>query len=221
MTTLEKLWARALRPRYGIVHLAFHTTLIVLLAIWLGRVVNRQKISGLLDQMGVFIAESPVPDVLIFQDPLVLKPAAYLQDYEFTIDWFSPNVPVWEAALSSFKGKPDIRYLEIGLFEDRSTLWMLENILTHPTARMTGLDIFEGPLKERYFANISLFGAADKVTTIVDFSQVALRKLPLDSFDRTFPISTSDPSSSDLPVMNDQNLSALQPRNKCFSSYFG
>jgi len=25
----------------------------------------------------------------------------------------------------------------------------------------------------------------------------------------------------DLPVMNGQNLSALPPRNKCFSSYFG
>ena len=37
----------------------------------------------------------------------------------------------------------------------------------------------------------------------------------------TFPISTSDPCSSDLPVTNNQNLSALQPRNKCFSSYFG
>ena len=37
----------------------------------------------------------------------------------------------------------------------------------------------------------------------------------------TFPISTSDPCSSDLPVTNNQNLSSLQPRNKCWSSYFG
>ena len=47
--------------------------------------------------------------------------------------------------------------------------------------------------------------------------------MPLDFEDYypTFPISTSDPCSSDLPVTNNQNLSALQPRNKCCSSYFG
>ena len=32
------------------------------------------------------------------------------------------------------------------------------------------------------------------------------------TFRPTFLISTSDPISSDLPVMNDQNLSALHPR---------
>ena len=37
----------------------------------------------------------------------------------------------------------------------------------------------------------------------------------------TFPISTSDMRFADLPVTNNQNLSGLQPRNKCFSSYFG
>ena len=46
-------------------------------------------------------------------------------------------------------------------------------------------------------------------------------KTPLVLYNPTFPTSTSDPCSSDLPVTNNQNLSALQPRNKCFSSYFG
>ena len=155
------------------------------------------------DQVGGFIAESPVPDVLIVQDPLLPTPDAYLQDYEFTSDWFTLHIPVWEAALSSFQGVPDIRYLEIGLYEGRSALWMLENILTHPTARMTGLDVFEGPLKERYFANISLSGAADKVTTIIDYSQVALRKLPLDSFDIVY----IDGSHDENDVFEDAALS--------------
>ena len=200
MTTLERgLLARALRPRYGIIHLAFYTILLVVLV----TVVTRQQVSDSLHQMAVFIAESPVPDVLIVQDPLVPTPDAYLQDYEFTSDWFSPNIPVWEAALSSFKGKPDIRYLEIGLYEGSSALWMLENILTHPTARMTGLDIFDGRLKERYFANISLSGAADKVTTIIDYSQVALRKLPLDSFDIVY----IDGSHDENDVFEDAALS--------------
>ena len=223
MTTLESgFLARALRPRYGIVHLAFYTILLVLGAAVLGFVVVRQQISSELDQIGVFVAdqvavlvaESPIPEVLIVQDPLVASPGAYLQDYDFTNDWFSPNIPHWEAALSSFKGRPDIQYLEIGLWEGRSALWMLENILTHPTARMTGLDIFDSHLsgslplpssgvKERYFANINLSGAADKVTTIIDFSQVALRKLPLDSFDIVY----IDGSHDENDVFEDAALS--------------
>ena len=43
----------------------------------------------------------------------------------------------------------------------------------------------------------------------------------LESTKPTFPISTSDMRFADLPVTNNQNLSALQSRNKCFSSYFG
>ena len=51
--------------------------------------------------------------------------------------------------------------------------------------------------------------------------QVLPVTLVVETFKPTFSISTSDPCSSDLPVTNNQNLSALQPRNKCCSSYFG
>ncbi len=212
MTTLERgLVARALRPRYGIIHLAFFTIAFVVLAAVLAAFLTRQQVSNVLDQMdasvadqlAVFIAKSPVPDVLIVRDPLAPTPDAYLEDYEFTDDWFTPHIPVWKAALSPFQGQPGIQYLEIGLYEGRSAVWMLENILTHPTARMTGLDIFEGPLKERYLANISLSGAADKVTTIIDYSQIVLRKLPLDSFDIVY----IDGSHDENDVFEDAALS--------------
>lgn len=107
----------------------------------------------------------------------------YSQDYDFTQDWFTNNILVWEKALHSFKGKPNIHYLEIGLFEGGSAVWMLENILTHPTARLTGLDIFSGNVKERFMSNIERCGAEDKVKTIIGSSQVELRKLPIDSVD--------------------------------------
>ena len=207
MTTLESGFrARALRPRFGIFHLALYTTLLVLVATVLGIVVIRQQLSNMLRQTHGFVgflAESPVPEVLVFDGPLVPKPDEYLQDYEFTSDWFSPSIPVWEAALASFKGKPDIRYLEIGLYEGRSALWMLENILTHPTARMTGLDIFESEVKARYFGNIGLSGAADKVTTLIGYSQVTLRSLPLDSFDIVY----IDGSHDENDVFEDAALS--------------
>lgn len=103
--------------------------------------------------------------------------------YRFTSDWFTPHLPRWEKALAPFKGKPELRYLEIGAFEGRSVVWMLNNILTHPTARMTAIDVFPGNLKARYLYNLGRSGGADKVTTIQGYSSPELRKFPFRSFD--------------------------------------
>lgn len=90
---------------------------------------------------------------------------------EFTTDWFSMNIPHWEKLLEVYKGKPNIRFLEIGCFEGRATLWLLENILTDPTAKITVIDTFKGSpehkklnlttLKQRFEANIAPY--KDKV----------------------------------------------------------
>jgi predicted O-methyltransferase YrrM len=90
---------------------------------------------------------------------------------------------VWEKAMASYKGKPGLRYLEIGVFEGRSMMWMLENILTDPTSSAVGIDPFLADYKDRYRANLTKSGHESRVTTIVGYSQVELRKLPLDSFD--------------------------------------
>ena len=83
-------------------------------------------------------------------------------------------------------------------------------------------DIYSRLLKD----NIIFLGAAldDDIANVVTAQLLFLEAEDPDldiSLYPTFPISTSDPCSSDLPVTNNQNLSALQPRNKCFSSYFG
>ena len=54
----------------------------------------------------------------------------YLKNYKFTTDWFTNRIPLWEKILAPLKGKQGIHYLEIGVFEGRSAIWMLENILT-------------------------------------------------------------------------------------------
>jgi hypothetical protein len=56
--------------------------------------------------------------------------------YDFTVDWFSHNVPRWTEQLGAFAGRPDLRFLEIGSFEGRSAVWLLEHVLTHETARL-------------------------------------------------------------------------------------
>jgi len=109
----------------------------------------------------------------------------YLKSYTFSEDWFTENIPVWLEVLHPFKGKPDLNYLEIGVFEGRSAIWMLENILTHPSSRLTGIDTFPKGTdwKEKYLSNLNISGSAHKATTIEGYSQTELRKLPLNSFD--------------------------------------
>ena len=46
--------------------------------------------------------------------------------------------------LAEFEGKPGVRALEIGCFEGRATRWLLENILTNRSSRITVVDTFKG-----------------------------------------------------------------------------
>jgi len=116
----------------------------------------------------------------------------YNKDYKFrsgTEHFFAQHVASWEKALENFKGKTDVQYLEIGMFEGQSALWMLENVLTDPTARLTGIDpFFESYIqmesyKDVFYSNLKLSGLEEKANIIKGFSQIELRKLPLDSFD--------------------------------------
>ena len=103
--------------------------------------------------------------------------------YVFSSDWFSDRIPLWQDVLADYKGKPDMSYLEIGTFEGRSFFWMLDNILTHPSCRATGIDVFPLDLRQRFDANLATSGDAQRVTTINAPSQIALRTLPMASYD--------------------------------------
>jgi hypothetical protein len=133
-------------------------------------------------------ADSLWPRVVIQSDP---TPHPYKKNYRFTEDWFTSNIPVWASALKNYQGKPDVQYLEIGTWEGRSLLWVLDNILTHPTSHLTAIDpLIDDPgwpaskdIKGTLFANVRLSGEEERVKVIVGFSQVELRKLPLYSYD--------------------------------------
>jgi len=109
------------------------------------------------------------------------------KNYSFTTDWFTGKIPTWTKLLARFKGQPNVNYLEIGVFEGRSLLWMLENILTHPTSRAIGVDYLESTtyknLEAVLFDNLKISGFQDKVKIIKGCSQVELKKLPVKSFD--------------------------------------
>lgn len=183
MITPKSLLGFILIKRYSLLDVVL--SIIVLTAV---TVVSAKEYGSQLAK--TLLAQSQLPAV---QLPDVATPPeadVYSKDYNFTSDWFTHNIPVWDKALAPFKGKSGIQYLEVGLFEGRATMWMIENILTHPTSRLTGMDLFagdhenqHGSFKETYLANLQLSGAADRATTIQGNSQVELRKLPLESCD--------------------------------------
>ena len=98
----------------------------------------------------------------------------------YTTDWFSQHIPLWQALLERFRGRPRLRFLEIGSFEGRASVWLLENILTHPTSRLLCLDTFAGSLGldtsslyARFLANVAPY--RDRVRVLRGASQVLLR----------------------------------------------
>jgi predicted O-methyltransferase YrrM len=104
--------------------------------------------------------------------------------YEFTSDWFSHCIPHWEELLGRLVGKPSLAFLEIGSHEGRSALWLLDNVLTHPTAMLTCIDLWLDPAAERRFdANIVASGRSNQVRKIKSPSQRILPHLAERSFD--------------------------------------
>ena len=109
----------------------------------------------------------------------------------FTQDWFSYHIPLWKRVLEPFVAKP-IRALEIGVFEGRSAVWLLDHVLTHPESTFTWIDPFIGPthrvgidhpndLEARFRNNIGRFGG--KTQGYVGRSQEVLREFSSVRFD--------------------------------------
>jgi hypothetical protein len=107
----------------------------------------------------------------------------FKHQYTFTTDWFTDRIPAWTRVLKEFKGKPDINYLEIGVFEGRSALWVLENVLTHPTAKAIMIDAFQEPTYQTFTSNVSLSGEANKFRVLIGFSTDKIKELPNNSID--------------------------------------
>ncbi len=90
---------------------------------------------------------------------------------DFTADWFSRNTIYWSELFASVGWRADEprTIIEIGSFEGRSALWMLENLLRHPASRLHCVDTFhdsENPQSywHRFRANVLSSAHADKVS---------------------------------------------------------
>ena len=84
--------------------------------------------------------------------------------YEFSADWTTRYHENWLIQLGSLVGQSDVHGLEIGCFEARSTIWFLEHITTHPTARMTCIDVFTEAIERRFDHNLRVSGLTDRMS---------------------------------------------------------
>jgi hypothetical protein len=122
-----------------------------------------------------------------------LSPPAPPPTTGYTEDWFTSHIPLWEKILFRLKGQA-VQALEIGVFEGRSTVWLLDHILTHPSARLTWIDTFGGGtdhteldlagLKQRFHANTARFQG--KINGQVGRSQDVLRGMTGARFDLVY-----------------------------------
>ncbi|WP_235181529.1 tetratricopeptide repeat protein [Arthrospira platensis] len=102
------------------------------------------------------------------------------RNYRFTRDWFSSNIPTWEKHLHHLAGIPGFQALEVGSFQGMSACWLLDYVLTHPTAQITCIDPYFQP---EFNSNIAKTNAGDRVIKIVGYSQNILNSLAADYYD--------------------------------------
>jgi len=115
------------------------------------------------------------------------------KDYQFTQDWFTHNIPIWKRHLQEFTGIADFQVVEIGSFQGMSACWLLDNILTHPTAKITCIDLY---FQQDFKGNIVKTGAADRVIELEGYSQELLVNLDSEYYDVAYIDGCHKPTSA-------------------------
>ncbi|MEG4207923.1 tetratricopeptide repeat protein [Microcoleus sp. Pol7_A1] len=115
------------------------------------------------------------------------------KDYQFTQDWFTHNIPIWQRHLQEFTGIAEFQVVEIGSFQGMSACWLLDNILTHQTAKITCIDLF---FQQHFKGNIVKTGAADRVIELEGYSQDLLVNLTSEYYDVAYVDGCHKPTSA-------------------------
>ncbi len=97
-------------------------------------------------------------------------------DYKYTTDWFSTNIPSWKQSLLKYKDT-ECKILEIGSFEGRSCIWLCENILLNANSHIDCIDIFTDANQFELFKHNTQF-FADKVSWFQGNSNELLQQEP-------------------------------------------
>lgn len=125
--------------------------------------------------------------------------AARVYQFDPEADWFTEQIPNFTQHLAELRGTA-CRAVEIGTHEGRATMWLLDNILTHPDSRLLTIDLKRYP---RFAANLEAHPSRRQVVVGNGRSQRILRKLPTDSVDFVYV----DGSHGTIAVLEDAVLS--------------
>lgn len=120
-------------------------------------------------------------------------PECAAKDYQFTQDWFTHNIPIWKRHLQQLAGIADFQVVEIGSFQGMSACWLLDNILTHPTAKITCIDLY---FQETFKGNIVKTGVGEKVIELEGYSQDLLVNLDSGFYDIAYVDGCHKPTSA-------------------------
>ena len=133
----------------------------------------------------------------------------------FSQDWFSRSIPCWEAILGSMTqaGNP-LRVLEVGVFEGRSTCWLLEHFCKNEQSEITVIDTFSGGiehhgmdlknLRQLFERNISTINSKARVKILQGYSFMELSRLVSSSGgDEFFDFISIDASHQAPDVLTD------------------
>jgi len=73
-----------------------------------------------------------------------------IEEPVFSQDWFSRSIPCWDLILRKLSqtGRA-LEVLEVGVFEGRSTCWLLQNHCTTKDSRITVIDTFSGGVEHQ------------------------------------------------------------------------
>lgn len=131
-------------------------------------------------------------------------------------DWFSHNIPTWQQVFGEMD--PPGSILEIGAYEGRSTIWMVENLLA-PGGEVTVVDHWRGSaslghgtmaeVEARFDANLALLRLrvpAARIVKVKATSVEALARLVVDGRSLAFDFIYVDGSHEAPDVLTDAAL---------------
>ncbi|MEB0110439.1 class I SAM-dependent methyltransferase [Variovorax sp. RTB1] len=92
----------------------------------------------------------------------------------YTSDWFSHNIPAWQSFFSGWGDEPRTA-IEIGSYDGRSSVWLLENVLRNNASRLHCVDVFADREKpdsywKRFEENVLKSPHAPKVDVYTGYS---------------------------------------------------
>lgn len=101
-------------------------------------------------------------------------------EYEFSVDWGADTAPVWRSMIASIKPR---KVLEVGAFEGRSAVFMIEHAAPHGPLELVCIDTWSGGVEHGALDMQSVEARFDRniARAQAKFSGVSVTKIKSDS----------------------------------------